>query len=477
MALKISDDEAAVYDRQIRLWGLDAQTHLRQSYILVLGAGSLCQETLKNLSLAGVGGIDIWDEQIVDEKTLKSALFLGKEDINKKRSSSVAQHLSEVNTYCHIQALSQQFDQILLSLNKYTVVLSFDLRIEQVMKISHKCAEINSVLFVAESRHTLAYFFLDLGSKYYISDKFDNINVSNTKNKDNIISIDDDDSSLEEQIEQKENKREQDHNSFNIEIKDCANVISLLDDSDDEQEKQIQLDIDDNSEQIANSQPIKRTRKQMEEENKQLSKDSNNNINENDTIDIETGVKRRKIEEQNGNNVQLEIDLFIKTLRVKTFQHFHDIWPLLLGCDKESENCEEKRFEKLSKSQKKTVSGHRQLLFLLRAVHTFELESSETQRKGLLDTNTAEQIIKEELRKRSNAEASSINQTEMNHNTLIQMLNLPQPGSDDFPVTCAVVGGFMSQEIVNAITHKCFPRGTVFMYDASLKQSGIIYYL
>lgn len=67
-----------------------------------------------------------------------------------------------------------------------------------MMKISHKCAEINSVLFVAESRHTLAYFFLDLGSKYYISDKFDNINVSNTKNKDNIISIDDDDSSLEE---------------------------------------------------------------------------------------------------------------------------------------------------------------------------------------------------------------------------------------------------------------------------------------
>ena len=38
---QITEDEAKLYDRQIRLWGLDAQKRLRASRICVIGMGGL----------------------------------------------------------------------------------------------------------------------------------------------------------------------------------------------------------------------------------------------------------------------------------------------------------------------------------------------------------------------------------------------------------------------------------------------------
>uniref|UniRef100_A0A3Q3J5W2 THIF-type NAD/FAD binding fold domain-containing protein n=1 Tax=Monopterus albus TaxID=43700 RepID=A0A3Q3J5W2_MONAL len=61
----ISEEEAAQYDRQIRLWGLDAQKRLRGSRVLLAGLGGLGAEVAKNLILAGVKGITLLDHDQV----------------------------------------------------------------------------------------------------------------------------------------------------------------------------------------------------------------------------------------------------------------------------------------------------------------------------------------------------------------------------------------------------------------------------
>lgn len=58
---RLSEDEVKLYDRQIRLWGFDAQTKLRRSVVKIQGLGLTGQEVAKNLASAGVNLILIDD--------------------------------------------------------------------------------------------------------------------------------------------------------------------------------------------------------------------------------------------------------------------------------------------------------------------------------------------------------------------------------------------------------------------------------
>ena len=64
-AVEISEEEFAQYDRQIRLWGLEAQKRLRQAKVLVAGLGGLGSEVVKNVVLAGVKAITLLDDKDV----------------------------------------------------------------------------------------------------------------------------------------------------------------------------------------------------------------------------------------------------------------------------------------------------------------------------------------------------------------------------------------------------------------------------
>ncbi|EJW78765.1 hypothetical protein WUBG_10325, partial [Wuchereria bancrofti] len=59
----ISEDEKAVYDRQIRLWGLETQNRLRSSTVLVAGLSGCGSEVSKNLMLTGLKSLTLLDNK------------------------------------------------------------------------------------------------------------------------------------------------------------------------------------------------------------------------------------------------------------------------------------------------------------------------------------------------------------------------------------------------------------------------------
>ena len=58
----LSEEQAAVYDRQLRVWGVEAQRRLGASRILVAGLTGLAAEACKNVALAGVGALVLYDD-------------------------------------------------------------------------------------------------------------------------------------------------------------------------------------------------------------------------------------------------------------------------------------------------------------------------------------------------------------------------------------------------------------------------------
>ena len=61
-AAGLTEEQAAVYDRQLRVWGVEAQRRLGASRILVAGLTGLAAEACKNVALAGVGAVVLYDD-------------------------------------------------------------------------------------------------------------------------------------------------------------------------------------------------------------------------------------------------------------------------------------------------------------------------------------------------------------------------------------------------------------------------------
>uniref|UniRef100_A0A2P2LTI4 Ubiquitin-like 1-activating enzyme E1A n=1 Tax=Rhizophora mucronata TaxID=61149 RepID=A0A2P2LTI4_RHIMU len=72
---ELTEQETALYDRQIRVWGADAQRRLSKSHVLVYGMKGTVAEFCKNIVLAGVGSLTLMDDRQVTEEAL-SANFL-----------------------------------------------------------------------------------------------------------------------------------------------------------------------------------------------------------------------------------------------------------------------------------------------------------------------------------------------------------------------------------------------------------------
>ena len=72
---QISQADAKQYDRQIRLWGAQAQQRLSESRVLLIGMSSLGAEVAKNIVLAGIKSLSIFDPTPVTA-TNTSNIFL-----------------------------------------------------------------------------------------------------------------------------------------------------------------------------------------------------------------------------------------------------------------------------------------------------------------------------------------------------------------------------------------------------------------
>ncbi|KAJ5474878.1 hypothetical protein N7475_004444 [Penicillium sp. IBT 31633x] len=93
-AQSISADEIALYDRQIRLWGVQAQEKIRSANILLITVKALANEVAKNLVLAGIGSLTIIDHQDVTEDDLGAQFFIAEaqseQDVIGKNRAQVA---------------------------------------------------------------------------------------------------------------------------------------------------------------------------------------------------------------------------------------------------------------------------------------------------------------------------------------------------------------------------------------------------
>jgi adenylyltransferase/sulfurtransferase len=106
----LTPDELVRYQRQLSLFGEDAQSRLKQARVLVAGAGGLGSPIIVYLAVAGVGKLRIVDHDTVNLNNLNRQILHWDEDIGRSKLESASRKLAGLNHGVEVETISATID-------------------------------------------------------------------------------------------------------------------------------------------------------------------------------------------------------------------------------------------------------------------------------------------------------------------------------------------------------------------------------
>ena len=124
----LTNEELDRYDRHLVLAeiGIANQLKLKQSKVLVIGAGGLGSPVLSYLTAAGIGCIGIVDNDIVSISNLQRQILYNSNQINKSKIEIAKQKLTDLNPNTKFKLYNTRFNKI----NGEEITRNFDLVID-----------------------------------------------------------------------------------------------------------------------------------------------------------------------------------------------------------------------------------------------------------------------------------------------------------------------------------------------------------
>jgi len=126
----LTKEELVRYERQIMMpgWGESGQQKLKESKVLVAGAGGLGSAILTYLAIAGVGKIRIIDGDKVELGNLNRQMLHADKDIGREKVDSAKERLESLNPDIKIEAIGEVIaeDNIFDLVADYPIVDAMD---------------------------------------------------------------------------------------------------------------------------------------------------------------------------------------------------------------------------------------------------------------------------------------------------------------------------------------------------------------
>ncbi|KAK4218014.1 hypothetical protein QBC37DRAFT_26845 [Rhypophila decipiens] len=148
----ISADEIALYDRQIRLWGMKAQERIRNANILLITMKALANEIAKNLVLAGIGSLTIVDHEVVTEPDLGAQFFLNSSHLGLNRAEAASSAIQRLNPRVKIHVSTSDIrTQVPSFFSQFDIIIATDIDSPQTLDLINTATRLNSRPFYAAS--------------------------------------------------------------------------------------------------------------------------------------------------------------------------------------------------------------------------------------------------------------------------------------------------------------------------------------
>jgi ubiquitin-activating enzyme E1 len=94
--------DESLYSRQLYVLGHEAMKRMGASNVLIVGMKGVGAEIAKNIALAGVKSLTLYDPAPAAISDLSSQFFLHPEDVGKPRAAVTVPRVAELNAYTPI---------------------------------------------------------------------------------------------------------------------------------------------------------------------------------------------------------------------------------------------------------------------------------------------------------------------------------------------------------------------------------------
>jgi len=126
-----------LYSRQIYVLGKEGMKNMVKSDVLLCGLGGLGVEIAKNIVLAGVKSVSLYDNKVVSMQDLSSQFFLKLENVGENRAVVSKDRLSELNNYVPINICEDEITEE--TITKYSIVVLTDSSLDEQKRINKIC--------------------------------------------------------------------------------------------------------------------------------------------------------------------------------------------------------------------------------------------------------------------------------------------------------------------------------------------------
>lgn len=167
MAASVEEEKKQLYNRQEYVVGAETQAKYGSTDVLVVGAGGLGAEVIKNLVLTGVKSVSILDDATITTSDLSSNFFLRPEDAGKPRGATVAHAAKELNRFVDVSCVSGEVQSHLPKVQVVVFTTAYTANLVELNRVARQ----HRVKFIScESRGLCGCVFVDAGDSLAVVD-------------------------------------------------------------------------------------------------------------------------------------------------------------------------------------------------------------------------------------------------------------------------------------------------------------------
>uniref|UniRef100_A0AAG5CTY8 SUMO-activating enzyme subunit 1 n=1 Tax=Anopheles atroparvus TaxID=41427 RepID=A0AAG5CTY8_ANOAO len=171
--VQLTEQEAELYDRQIRLWGLDSQKRIRAARVLIAGLNGLGAEIAKNVILAGVKSVTLLDDRKVTEEDFCSQFLAPQSAVGNNRAEASLTRAQNLNPMVELKAdtdtLASKPDEFF---KDFDVVCLIGAPTAQYLRVDNACREANVKFFASDVWGMFGTVFVDLQEHEFVEDVY-----------------------------------------------------------------------------------------------------------------------------------------------------------------------------------------------------------------------------------------------------------------------------------------------------------------
>ncbi|KAI7213993.1 Ubiquitin-activating enzyme E1 [Hortaea werneckii] len=163
--------DESLYSRQLYVLGHEAMKRMGSSNVLIVGLRGLGVEIAKNIALAGVKSLTLYDPKPARIEDLSSQFFLRPEDVGKPRAAVTAPRISELNPYTPVGV--HEGDNLtgdLSQLKRYQSIVLTDTPLKDQLAIADFCHNNGIYVTITDTFGLFGSIFTDFGKNFTIGD-------------------------------------------------------------------------------------------------------------------------------------------------------------------------------------------------------------------------------------------------------------------------------------------------------------------